>query len=479
MLTPDNHTENLSTEVAVLGAGPGGYTAAFRAADLGKKVVLIERYPNLGGVCLNVGCIPSKALLHVAEVINSATELSNFGVHFTDPNINLEALRAGKLKVVERLTHGLTTLAKQRRIRVLHGNGVFVTPNSIQVTNSTEQFVVTFDSAIISCGSSTARIPSFPNTDPRLMTSTEALNLEVIPPRLLVIGGGVIGLELATVYQALGSKVDIVEAQPHLLPGCDLDLVHVLHKRLSQRCHIMTATKVANITATNDGFVVSFVGSNIASEPVFYDRVLVAVGRIPNGLQIGAVNAGVHVETNGFIPVDQHQRTNVAHIYAVGDVVGQPMLAHKALHQGKVAAECIAGLPAVFDPLTIPAVAYTDPEVAWMGLTETAAKTNSTPYTKGVFPWAASGRAISIGRDEGLTKLLFDPQNKRIVGAGIVGHNAGELIGETVLALEMGAAASDLGLIIHPHPSLSETLGLAADVATGVITDMLPLKRRN
>lgn len=470
---------NLVTEVVILGAGPGGYTAAFRAADLGKKVILIERYSNLGGVCLNVGCIPSKTLLHAAQSITDASAAAQFGIHYSKPIIDLDTLRAAKHKVIERLTRGLTVLAKKRQIQVLHGNGFFISPNSIQITTATESITIKFDSAIIACGSSTTRIPGFPESNPRLMTATTALNLADVPPHLLIIGGGVIGLEIATIYRALGSQIHIVETQSQLLPGCDLDLVQILYKRLNQHCHIMLNTKVVNLEAVTNGFMVQFSGKQALSEPQFFDRVLMAIGRKPNGLEIGANNAGIRVEASGFIPVDHYQRTNIAHIYAVGDVTNAPMLAHKAVHEGKVAAENVAGLTAIFDPLTIPAVAYTDPEVAWMGLTETAAKTRNVAYVKGIFPWAASGRAISMGQDDGLTKILFDKENKRILGAGIVGRNAGELIGETVLALELGADADDLGLIIHPHPSLSETLGLAADIVTNKITDMLPLKQRN
>lgn len=472
-----NH--DITTEVAVLGGGPGGYTAAFRAADLGKQVTLIERYPNLGGVCLNVGCIPSKTLLHAAEVINDVADIAKLGVHFSSLNINIDTLRANKNQVVERLTRGLAMLAKQRKINVVQGVGQFATANRLEViSNNSESLSVTFDFAIIACGSRTARIASLPS-DPRIMDATEALNLTVIPQRMLIIGGGIIGLEIATVYQALGSQIDVVETQAQLISGCDADLVKVLHKKIATRYrHIMTSTTVIKVESVTEGLRVQFAGTNAPSEALIYDRILVAVGRIPNGQRIGVTTAGVQVSEHGFIATDQHQRTNIAHIFAVGDVVSAPMLAHKAVHEAKVAAETIAGLPSLFDPLAIPAVAYTDPEIAWMGLTENEAKIKHIAYEKGVFPWTASGRALGMGRDEGLTKLLFDPQNKRILGAGIVGRNAGELIGEAVLALELGANAEDLGLMIHPHPTLSETLGLAADVATGSITDLLPLKRR-
>ena len=468
----------IATEVVVLGAGPGGYTAAFRAADLGKQVVLIERYPSLGGVCLNVGCIPSKALLHAAQIINEAAEMAHLGVRFGEPDIDLDKLRAGKDKVVQKLTGGLAGLAKARNVRVIQGSGRFEAPNRIAVETREGSVRISFDQAIIAVGSTPVRIPGFPHEDPRVMDSTDALTLPDIPARLLVVGGGIIGLEMATVYQALGSRIDIVELQDQLIPGCDKDLVKPLEKVINKRYErIMLGTKVTAMSATAEGIKVGFEGPDAPAEDV-YDRVLVAVGRRPNGKLIGAEAAGVSVDERGFIPVDQHMRTNVPNIFAIGDVVGNPMLAHKATHEAKVAAEVIAGLPALFDPLTIPSVAYTDPEVAWMGLTENEAKAKGIAYEKGAFPWAASGRALGIGRDEGLTKLLFDPTTKRILGAGIVGPNAGELIGETVLALEMGADYEDIGLTIHPHPTLNETIGLAAEVAHGSITDLPPPRRR-
>ena len=468
----------IATEVVVLGAGPGGYTAAFRAADLGKQVILIERYPSLGGVCLNVGCIPSKALLHAAQIINEAAEMAHLGVRFGEPDIDLDKLRAGKDKVVQKLTGGLAGLAKARNVRVIQGSGRFEAPNRIAVETREGSVRISFDQAIIAVGSTPVRIPGFPHEDPRVMDSTDALTLPDIPARLLVVGGGIIGLEMATVYQALGSRIDIVELQDQLIPGCDKDLVKPLEKVINKRYErIMLGTKVTAMSATAEGIKVGFEGPDAPAEDV-YDRVLVAVGRRPNGKLIGAEAAGVTVDERGFIPVDQHMRTNVPNIFAIGDVVGNPMLAHKATHEAKVAAEVIAGLPALFDPLTIPSVAYTDPEVAWMGLTENEAKAKGIAYEKGAFPWAASGRALGIGRDEGLTKLLFDPTTKRILGAGIVGPNAGELIGETVLALEMGADYEDIGLTIHPHPTLNETIGLAAEVAHGSITDLPPPRRR-
>jgi dihydrolipoamide dehydrogenase len=468
----------ISTQVVVLGAGPGGYTAAFRAADLGLKVMLVERYPDLGGVCLNVGCIPSKALLHTAQIINEAAEMARMGVRFGEPEIDLAKLRSGKDAVVKRLTGGLAQLAKQRNVQVVRGVGRFESPNRLAVDTREGRLSILFDNAIIAVGSTPVKIPGFPHEDPRVMDSTDALELADIPGRLLVVGGGIIGLEMATVYHALGSRVDVVELQDQLIPGCDPDLVRALTKVIKKRYdRIMLGTKVTAMSATSEGIRVSFEGKG-APEQETYDRVLVAVGRRPNGKLIRAENAGVTVDERGFIPVDQHMRTNVPNIFAIGDVVGNPMLAHKATHEAKTSAEVIAGQPALFDPLTIPSVAYTDPEVAWMGLTETEAKAQGIEYEKGAFPWAASGRALGIGRDEGLTKILFDPESKRILGAGIVGPNAGELIAEAVLALEMGADYEDLGLTIHPHPTLSETLCFAAEMAHGSITDLMPPKKR-
>ncbi len=472
-------TADKQADLVVLGAGPGGYTAAFRAADLGKRVILIERYGALGGVCLNVGCIPSKALLHAADVINEAAEMAELGISFGKPKIDLDKLRAGKDKVVQRLTGGLLQLAKQRKVEVVYGLARFESPNRIGVKTADGNLSIAFNDAIIACGSSPVQIPGFPNDDPRLIDSTGALALEDIPKRMLVVGGGIIGLEMATVYSTLGSAIDVVELQESLIPGCDPDLVRPLHKRIKQRYrNIMLGTKVTDIQAQKSGLKVSFEGKQAPDKAQTYDKVLVAVGRVPNGKKINAEGAGVNVDERGFIPVDAQMRTNVPNIYAIGDVVGQPMLAHKATHEAKTAAEAIAGLPVKFDPMTIPSVAYTDPEVAWMGLTETEAKAKGMEVEKGVFPWAASGRALGIGRDEGMTKLLFDPKTKRILGAGIVGPNAGELIGETVLALEMGADAEDIGLTIHPHPTLNETICFAAEMAEGTITDLLPPKKK-
>jgi dihydrolipoamide dehydrogenase len=469
---------DIRTQVVVLGAGPGGYTAAFRAADLGRQVVLVERYASLGGVCLNVGCIPSKALLHTAEVINEVAELEQMGVRYTQPKIDLDKMRAGKDKVVGKLTGGLTGLAKQRKVQVVTGVGKFSDPHHLEVQTADGVTRIEFEHCIIACGSSPIKIPGFPNDDPRLIDSTGALALEDIPARMLVVGGGIIGLEMGTVYATLGSKLDIVELQDGLVPGCDRDLIKPLQKRLSAMTEsIMLKTRVTEIKAQKNGLKVSFEGDK-APESKLYDRVLVAVGRSPNGKHINAEAAGVHVDQRGFIPVDQKMRTNVPHVFAIGDVVGNPMLAHKATHEAKVAAEVICGLPALFDPMTIPNVAYTDPEVAWMGLTETEAKEKGIEIEKGVFPWAASGRALGIHREEGLTKLIFDAKSKRLLGAGIVGRNAGELIGETVLAMEMGADAEDIGLTIHPHPTLNETVCLAAEMAEGSITDLMPPKKR-
>ncbi|WP_296805882.1 dihydrolipoyl dehydrogenase [Thiolapillus sp.] len=468
----------IRAQVLVLGAGPGGYSAAFRAADLGMSVVLVEKYADLGGVCLNVGCIPSKALLHTADIINEAAELEAMGVSFGKPKIDLDKLRAGKDKVVKKLTGGLAQMAKMRKVQVIRGWGQFQSPKTLSVEADGQQTLIEFDHCIIACGSSAVQIPGFPNDDPRLIDSTGALALEDIPKKMLIIGGGIIGLEMATVYSTLGSSVDIVELQDGLIPGCDRDLVKPLQKRLAKQVNrILLKTSVESVKALKSGLKVSFAGDD-APEDTTYGKVLVAVGRRPNGNLINAEVAGVEVDQRGFIPVDQHMRTNVPHIFAIGDVVGNPMLAHKATHEAHVAAEVIAGLPALFDPLTIPSVAYTDPEVAWMGLTETEAKEKGIPYEKSIFPWAASGRAIGVGRDEGMTKLLFDPDTKRILGAGIVGVNAGELIGETVLALEMGADAEDIGLTIHPHPTLNESIGLAAEVAEGSCTDLPPKRKR-
>ena len=464
-------TVDIQAEVVVLGAGPGGYTAAFRAADLGKQVVLIERYPNLGGVCLNVGCIPSKALLHVAKVMSDAVEMRDCGVTFGAPKIESEKLRTWKNNVVGRLTKGLAGLAKQRKVQVVQGVAQFASPHTLRVEGKEGAKTVSFDYCIIAAGSQAAKIPGLPD-DPRLMDSTSALEIQSIPKNLLVIGGGIIGLEMACVYDALGSKITVVELLDGLMPGVDRDLVKPLQKRIEKRyAGIHLKTRASRIEALKEGLKVLFEGEN-APAPQLFDRVLVAVGRRPNGKSIAADRAGVNVTERGIITVDKQMRTNVSHIFAIGDIVGEPMLAHKASHEGKVAAEVIAGHKAAFDARTIPSVAYTDPEVAWMGLTEIQAKEQGIEFEKAIFPWAASGRALAQGRDEGMTKLLFDKNTKRLLGAGIVGPNAGELISETVLALEMGADAQDIGLTIHPHPTLSETVFFAAEIAEGTVTDL-------
>ncbi len=469
---------SLHAEVLVLGAGPGGYTAAFRAADLGKQVVMIEKHESLGGVCLNVGCIPSKALLHVAKVITEADDASHHGVTFGKPSVDIDKVRGWKEGVVTKLTGGLKQLAKQRKVQVVRGIAKFISPKSISVETAEGEKIISFDHAIIAAGSSVARIPGFPYEDPRIIDSTGALALKDIPKRMLIIGGGIIGLEMATVYDALGSKISVVELMDQLIPGADKDMVKPLHARISKRYEaIHLKTRVTKIEPLPEGLKVTFEG-DAAPEPQVYDKVLMAVGRRPNGREINAEAAGVNVNERGFIPVDNQQRTNVPHIYAIGDIVGDPMLAHKAVHEGKVAAENIAGHKAYFEPMTIPSVAYTDPEIAWMGLTETQAKAQGIEYEKGSFPWAASGRALSVGREEGSTKVLLDPKTHRILGAGIVGVNAGELIAEAVLALEMGADMEDIGLTIHPHPTLSETLCFAAEMAEGTITDLLPPRKR-
>jgi len=466
------------TEVVVLGSGPGGYTAAFRAADLGKKVVLIERYSTLGGVCLNVGCIPSKALLHTAKVITDAEETAAHGVTFGEPNIDLEKIRNWKAHdVVGKLTQGLGAMAKQRQVSVIQGVGEFTTPHQIKVTKADGQIeTVGFEHCIIAAGSQSTKFPGVKD-DPRIMDSTGALELKDIPKRLLIVGGGIIGLEMGTVYDALGSRVSVVELSDGLMQGCDRDLVRPLQKRMEQRFEkIMLNTKVNTIEPKVDGIHVNFEFEGKLESQV-YDRVLIAIGRRPNGKVIKAELAGVNVTDQGFIPANKQMRTNVSHIFAIGDIVGQPMLAHKATHEGKVAAEVIAGYKVEFQAIAIPYVAYTDPEVAWAGITETEAKLKNIEIEKASFPWAASGRALAMNRSEGTTKLIFDKETHRLIGAGITGIGAGELIAETVLAIEMGADAHDLGLTIHPHPTLSETVCFAAEVKEGTITDLYIKKR--
>ncbi len=468
-----NGKADIECDTLVLGAGPGGYTAAFRAADLGQKVVLVERYASLGGVCLNVGCIPSKALLHAAKVITEAEEMSHFGVNLSQPQIDLPKLRGWKESIIKKLTGGLSGLAKARKVQVITGKGAFASSNTLVVDTAEGSKTIAFKSAIIAAGSSVVKIPGFPYDDPRLIDSTGALELRQIPKRMLVIGGGIIGLEMACVYDALGAKVSVVEFADGLIPSADRDIVKPLHKRIEKRYEaIMLKTKVTKLEARANGLLATFEGDAAPKEPQLYDMVLLAVGRRPNGKDIAAEKAGVIVTERGFIPADKQQRTNVPHIFAIGDICGDPMLAHKATNEAKVAAEVIAGHKVAFDAMTIPSVAYTDPEIAWMGVTENEAKAKGIPYEKASFPWAASGRALAMGREDGLTKLLWDPTTKRIIGAGIVGVNAGELLAETVLAMEMGADLEDLALTIHAHPTLSETPMFAAEMGLGSITDL-------
>lgn len=469
-------SEPINTDLVVLGAGPGGYTAAFRAADLGLSVTLIDKEKSLGGVCLNVGCIPSKTLLHVAKVIDEAKDLGNHGVNFGQPKIELDQLRSWKDKVINNLTGGLDGLAKKRNVRVLQGNGSFIDANTIKVESEGQVTEVSFKSCIIAVGSEPIDLGY--EVGPRLMDSTGALELKDLPDRLLVIGGGIIGLEMATVYSALGVKVSIVELTKTLIPTADRDLIKPLETRLKNQCEeIMLGVKVTNITEDQNGLKVTFEGDGLDKSEQLYGRVLAAVGRRANGLKINANNAGVQVTERGVIPVDKQMRTNVGHIYAIGDVVGEPMLAHKASYEAKIAAEVIAGHKSSFDASVIPSVAYTDPEVAWVGITEQQANEENIDIEKSVFPWAASGRSLSNGRSEGFTKLIFDKETGRIIGAGIVGTSAGDLIAETALAIEMGCDASDIGLTIHPHPTLAETVAFASEVAEGTITDLYMPKR--
>lgn len=465
-------------EVVVLGSGPGGYSAAFRAADLGKKVVLIERDASLGGVCLNVGCIPSKALLHAAKVMTEAEDMADHGITFAKPQVDFDKLRGWKESIITQLTGGLAGLAKARKVQVVSGYGTFTDPNMIEVENDGTKSTVSFDQCIIAAGSEPVSLPFIPQDDPRVIDSTGALELEDIPGRLLVLGGGIIGLEMATVYDALGSNVTIVEFMDQIIPGADKDIVKPLHNRIKSRYEaVLTKTKVTDVKATKKGLKVTMEGPDGETVDMF-DKLLVAVGRRPNGAKINAAAAGVAVDERSFIAVDSQQRTGQAHIFAIGDVVGQPMLAHKAVHEGKVAAEVCAGHKRHFDARVIPSVAYTDPEVAWVGMTETQAKSEGLKIGKGVFPWAASGRSLSLGRSEGVTKVIFDADNERVIGAGIVGPNAGDLIAEVALAIEMGADAVDLGHTIHPHPTLSETINFAAEMFEGTITDLMPPKMR-
>ncbi|WP_042301073.1 dihydrolipoyl dehydrogenase [Paraburkholderia kururiensis] len=469
---------DIECDMLVLGAGPGGYSAAFRAADLGMKTVLVERYSTLGGVCLNVGCIPSKALLHTALVLDEAEALAGHGITFGKPQIDLDKLRAFKAGVVKKLTGGLAGMAKARKVEVATGVGTFVGPNHMEVQGEAGKKVVRFKQAIIAAGSQAVKLPFLPD-DPRIVDSTGALELPQIPQRMLVIGGGIIGLEMATVYSTLGAQIDVVEMLDGLMMGADRDLVRVWEKYSGKRfAKLMLKTKTTKAEAKPDGIYVSFEGEAAPDGPQRYDLVLVAVGRSPNGKKIGAEKAGVAVTDRGFIEVDKQMRTNVPHIFAIGDVVGQPMLAHKAVHEGHVAAEAAHGEKAYFDALQIPSVAYTDPEVAWAGKTEDQCKAEGIKYGKAVFPWAASGRAIANGRDEGFTKLIFDEETHRVIGGGIVGLNAGDLISEVCLAIEMGADATDIGRTIHPHPTLGESIGMAAELYEGVCTDLPPQKKK-
>ncbi|RTZ59697.1 MAG: dihydrolipoyl dehydrogenase [Gammaproteobacteria bacterium] len=468
---------DMHAEVLVLGSGPGGYTAAFRAADLGKKVVLVERYSNIGGVCLNVGCIPSKALLHAAKVIDEAHSMADKGVVFGEPEIDIDKLRGWKDSVVAKLTGGLAAMAKQRKVEIVTGYGRFTSSNTLAVEGDGGMTTISFDSAIIAAGSRVTQIPGFPYDDPRMIDSTGALQLAEVPNNMLVIGGGIIGMEMATVYHEMGAKVSVVELSPQIMPGVDKDIVRPITRRMKGKLEaIWLNAKVTEIKTQKNGLKVFFEGKD-APPSALFDKVLYAIGRRPNGLEIDADKAGVAVDERGFIAVDKQQRTNVPHIFAIGDIVGQPMLAHKATHEAKVAAEVIAGQKSSFDALVIPSVAYTDPEVAWVGETEITAKEKGIKYGVGKFPWAASGRSLGIGRDEGMTKLLFD-EHEHVIGAGIVGPNAGDLIAEVALAIEMGADATDIGLTIHPHPTLSETVAMAAEVFEGTITDLYIPKRK-
>ena len=460
-----------TAQLLVLGSGPGGYTAAFRAADLGLKVMLVERWQSLGGVCLNVGCIPSKALLHAAKVIEDADEMADRGIAFGEPTIDRGKLRTWKSQVVGKLTGGLKVLARQRKVEVVTGSGRFVSPNVLEVMGSSGSERIRFEQCIIAAGSEAVRLPGLPK-DPRIMDSSDALELPEFAGGLLVIGGGIIGLEMACVFDALGSRVSVVELTPTLMPGCDPDLVRPLERRIRARYEqILLGTRVAGIESQADGLKVSFEGEK-APAPHSFDRVLVAVGRVPNGKAIGAELAGVKVSERGFIPVDKQMRTSAPHIFAIGDIAAPPLLAHKAMHEGKVAAEVAAGHKRAFDARVIPSVAYTDPEIAWVGLTETEARAQGTAFKKGAFPWVANGRSLSLGREDGFTKLLFDPESHRLLGGGIVGTNAGDLISEVALAIETGCDAADIGLTIHPHPTLSETVAGAAEAFEGTLTDL-------
>lgn len=462
----------LKTQLVVLGAGPGGYSAAFRAADLGIETVIIDARDTLGGVCLNVGCIPSKALLHVAKVIDDAKEMASHGVSFGEPSIDIDKVRGWKDSVVAKLTGGLSGMSKMRKVKHVQGYGKFTGSNTIEVTGKDGKTVISFDNAIIAAGSEPVTLPFIPHDDPRVIDSTGALEMVDIPEKMLVLGGGIIGLEMGTVYRALGSQIDVVEFLDQLIPAADKDIVKVYQKYVKDKFNVMLETKVTAVEAKDDGLYVTFEGKQAPAEPVRYDKVLVAVGRRPNGKLVDADKAGVVVDERGFINVDKQLKTNVANIYAIGDLVGQPMLAHKAVHEGHVAAEVIAGKKHYFDPRCIPSVAYTDPEIAWVGLTEKEAKEQGVSFEAATFPWAASGRAIASSRTEGMTKLIFDKDTHRVLGGAIIGINAGEMLGEIGLAIEMGADAEDIALTIHAHPTLNESIGLAAEMYEGSITDL-------
>ncbi|TCN90774.1 dihydrolipoyl dehydrogenase [Shewanella fodinae] len=466
-------SNEIKTQVVVLGAGPAGYSAAFRAADLGLETVIVERYSTLGGVCLNVGCIPSKALLHVAKVIEEAKHMAVNGVTFGEPQLDLDKLRAFKDKVIGQLTGGLSGMSKMRKVKVVNGFGKFTGPNSLEVTaEDGSKTTVNFDNAIIAAGSRPIQLPFIPHEDPRIWDSTDALALKEVPGKLLVMGGGIIGLEMGTVYSALGSDIEVVEMFDQVIPAADKDIVKNFTKQIGKKFKLMLETKVTAVEAKKDGIYVTMEGKSAPAEPVRYDAVLVAIGRTPNGKLIDADKAGVKIDERGFINVDKQMRTNVPHIFAVGDIVGQPMLAHKGVHEGHVAAEVISGLKHFFDPKVIPSIAYTDPEVAWVGLTEKQAKEQGIAYETAVFPWAASGRAIASEASDGMTKLIFDKETHRIIGGALVGVNAGELLGEIGLAVEMGCDAEDIALTIHAHPTLHESVGLAAEMYEGSITDL-------
>jgi dihydrolipoamide dehydrogenase len=466
-------SNEVKAQVVVLGAGPAGYSAAFRAADLGLETVIIERYNTLGGVCLNVGCIPSKALLHVAKVIEEAKSLADHGIVFGEPKTDIDKIRLWKEKVVGQLTGGLGGMAKMRKVKVIEGLAKFTGPNTIEASDRDGNITtVTFDNAIIAAGSRPVKLPFIPHDDPRVWDSTDALALKEVPGKLLVLGGGIIGLEMGTVYSALGAEIDVVEFADQLVPAADKDIVKVYDKAVKKKFNVMLSTKVTAVEAKEDGLYVTFEGKKAPAEPVRYDAVLVAVGRVPNGLGLGAEKAGITVTERGFIETDKRMKTNVPHIYAIGDIVGQPMLAHKGVHEGHVAAENIAGKKHFFDPKVIPSIAYTEPEMAWAGLTEKEAKEQGVNYEAAVFPWAASGRAIASDAENGMTKLLFDKDSNRIIGGAMVGTNAGELLGEVCLAIEMGCDAEDIALTIHAHPTLHESVGMAAEIYEGSITDL-------